>query len=142
MTRDDSLTPAKTGIRIPKDPVSAYTHMLGMVLSIAGLVVLVHGAVIHATPRHVAAFSIFGLSLILLYTASTLYHLLDISEKINLILRKIDHIMIYILIAGTFTPICLIVLKGIWGWSMLIGIWLIALAGLGLTLFWFELRAG
>ena len=84
------------------------------------------------------ALAIFGISLICLYSASAIYHALDISEDVNLILRKIDHLMIYVLIAGTYTPICLIALTGAWGTALFISIWIIAAAGVGLTLLWFD----
>lgn len=119
-----------------KDPVSGLTHLLGAFLSIVALVVLVHSSASHATPWHVVSFSIFGASLILLYTASTLYHLLPLSEKGTLALRKIDHSMIYVLIAGTYTPICLIPLRGPWGWSLLVSIWIIAVLGIIMKIVW------
>jgi len=121
-----------------KDPVSGFSHLLGAVLSAVGLAFLVHYAVTDGTVWHIVAFSIFGASLILLYTASSLYHLLVVSEKSSLILRKIDHMMIYVLIAGTYTPVCLIPLRGGWGWSILISIWGIAMAGIILKLLWFN----
>lgn len=121
-----------------KDPVSGFSHLLGAVLSAIGLVFLVHYAVTDGTVWHIVAFSIFGASLILLYTASSVYHLLVVSEKSSLILRKIDHMMIYVLIAGTYTPVCLIPLRGGWGWSILISIWGIAMAGIVLKLLWFN----
>ena len=121
-----------------KDPFSGFSHLVGAVLSVIGLVLLVRYAVTDGTVWHVVAFSIFGASLILLYTASSLYHLLTVSEKGSLILRKIDHTMIYVLIAGTYTPVCLIPLRGGWGWSILISIWAIAMAGIILKLLWFN----
>ncbi len=81
------------------------------------------------------SFLIFGLSLILLYSASATYHLLRLDEKGNLILRRIDHMMIYLLIAGTYTPICLVALRGAWGWGLLSVIGGLAVAGVILTLF-------
>lgn len=121
-----------------KDPVSALTHLLGAILSIFGLIILLYYAAIYATTWHIVSFSIFGISMILLYVASTTYHWLKTSEDKVLILRKIDHMMIYVLIAGTYTPICIIVLKGIWGWGLLIGIWTFTLAGILLKVFWFD----
>lgn len=121
-----------------KDPFSGFSHLVGAVLSIIGLVLLVRYAVADGTVWHIVAFSIFGASLILLYTASSLYHLLTVSEKGSLILRKIDHTMIYVLIAGTYTPVCLIPLRGGWGWSILISIWAIAMAGIIMKLLWFN----
>jgi len=118
-----------------KDPVSAWSHLIGAVLAVIGTIVLLQ---LPASPPDHAALGIFGGTLICLYLASTLYHALDISPELNLILRKIDHLMIYILIAGTYTPICLIALNGAWGTSLLIGIWVLAAAGVALTLLWFE----
>ncbi len=91
-----------------KDPVSGLTHMIGAALAIPGLVVLVYSAALYATTWHIVSFAIFGASLILLYTASTVYHSLSLSKRMTGILRRIDHMMIYILIAGSYTPICLV----------------------------------
>lgn len=119
-----------------KDPVSGFTHLAGALLSIAGLVVLVCFAAIKATAWHVVSFSIFGASLILLYTASSLYHLLPVSDKATAVLRRIDHMMIFVLIAGTYTPVCLVPLRGAWGWSIFGVIWGTAIAGIFLKAFW------
>lgn len=121
-----------------REPVSGLTHLIGAVLSVIGIVVLVYNAATKATPWHVVSFSIFGASLILLYTASSVYHLLTISDKGVRVLRKIDHSMIYVLIAGTYTPICLVPLRGGWGWSLLCSIWAIAMVGIVLKLLWFD----
>lgn len=121
-----------------KDPVSGFTHLLGALLSVVGLVLLVIYAVKNGTVWHVVAFSIFGASLILLYTASSLYHLLPVSDQGSTVLRKIDHMMIYVLIAGTYTPVCLIPLRGGWGWSLLSSIWGVAMVGIILKLLWFN----
>jgi hemolysin III len=118
-----------------KDPFSAMSHLLGIVLSVIGTVVLLQQS--HDLTDQIGV-GIFGASLICLYAASTIYHALDISDKVNLILRKIDHAMIYVLIAGTYTPMCLIALKGAWGTALLITIWIIAAAGIALTLLWFD----
>lgn len=125
------------GIKI-KDSFSGFSHLAGAVLSVAGLFLLVRYALENGTVWHIVSFSIFGTSLILLYTASSLYHLLTVSEKGTKILRKIDHMMIYVLIAGTYTPVCLIPLRGGWGWSILISIWGIAMAGIILKVLWFN----
>lgn len=97
-----------------KDPVSALSHLAGIIASIVGTVYLIIWAVNKGDVWDVVSFSIFGASLILLYTASTVYHWV-LSEEASKILRKIDHIMIYVLIAGTYTPICLGPLRGGWG---------------------------
>lgn len=121
-----------------REPVSGLTHLIGAVLSVIGMVILVVSAVNKGTAAYIVSVSIFGLSLILLYTASSLYHLLSISKKGIEILRKIDHMMIYILIAGTYTPVCLIGLKGKLGLGLLIGIWSLAAVGIVLKLVWFN----
>lgn len=119
-----------------RDPVSGLTHAAGLFLSVAGLVLLVTYAALDEKPWHIVSFSIFGMSLILLYTASSLYHLLPVGERTIAILRRIDHIMIYILIAGTYTPVCLVALRGPWGWSLFGTVWGLALGGIVLKLFW------
>jgi len=119
-----------------REPVSGLMHFAGFLLSIAGLVLLVTYAAIEATSWHVVAFSIFGASLILLYGTSSTYHLLPVSERGIAILRRIDHIMIFMLIAGTYTPVCLIPLRGRWGWSMFGVVWGFAIAGVFMKLFW------
>ena len=121
-----------------KDPLSGLTHLIGVILSFIGLVLMVYRAAVSGKPWHVVSYAIFGVSMILLYTASTLYHWLPLSPKGTKILRKLDHIMIFFLIAGTYTPICLIPLRGPWGWSIFGSIWGLALAGLFLKLFWLE----
>lgn len=119
-----------------RDPVSGLTHLFGVLLSIAALVLLVCFSAFHATVWHVVSFSIFGASLILLYLASTLYHLLPLKERGIMVLRKIDHMMIFVLIAGTYTPICLVPLRGAWGWSLFGSIWGLAIAGIVMKIFW------
>lgn len=119
-----------------KDPVSGFTHLVGLLLSVAGLVVLVVNAAVQGNVWHVVAFSIFGASLIMLYAASTFYHLLRLSERGNRIMRRIDHIMIYILIAGSYTPFCLVALRGPWGWALLGSVWACAIAGTVMTVLW------
>lgn len=120
-----------------KDPVSGFTHLGGALLSIVGLVVLVRYAARFADVKHIVTFAIFGAALILLYTSSAVYHLLKVPEKVNTLLRRIDHMMIYVLIAGTYTPVCVIGLTGAWGLSMLITVWVLAVMGIIMTVFWF-----
>jgi hemolysin III len=121
-----------------KDPLSGLTHLFGIILSIIGLVLLVYRAAVAGKPWHVVTFAIFGASMICLYTASTLYHWLPLSDKGTGILRKFDHTMIFILIAGTYTPICLIPLRGPWGWSLFGCIWGLAILGIGFKMIWFK----
>jgi len=121
-----------------KDPVSALTHWFGAALSLVGLIALVVSGARTGSTWHVVSFAVYGASLIGLYTASAVYHSVPETEsgKLNLVLRKLDHIMIYILIAGTYTPFCLVPLRGVWGWSLFGAIWGCAVAGFFLKLFW------
>jgi len=116
-----------------KEPFNSYSHMLGVLLSIAALVALVIQSRGHMA--RVVGFSIYGTSLILLYAASTIYHWLHLSPRGNDFLRRIDHVAIFVLIAGSYTPVCLITLRGGWGWSLFSVVWGIALAGAVLKLF-------
>ncbi|WP_315117312.1 hemolysin III family protein [uncultured Clostridium sp.] len=120
-----------------RDPVSGLTHLLGALASVVGLIILIMLS-INETSWHVIAFSVFGASLILLYTASSIYHLIPGPEKLIKFLRRIDHSMIYVLIAGSYTPICLIALKGVWGWSIFATIWTLAIIGIVVKNFWFN----
>ena len=121
-----------------KEPVSGLTHLAGAVLSAAGLILLVSLAASKATSWHVVSFSVYGSSMVMLYTASALYHLLPLSEKGTRMFRTLDHIMIYMLIAGTYTPICLVPLRGAWGWSIFGVVWGLAVGGIFFKLFWLE----
>ena len=122
-----------------KNPVSGFSHLFGAVLSIVGLVFLIIYAALYGEGAwDVVSFTIFGSGLILLYTFSSLYHLLNLKEKAMKIFRKFDHIMIYILIAATYTPNCLGPLRGPWGWSIFGVVWGIAVIGIFLTIFWLE----
>lgn len=119
-----------------KDPGSAITHFIGMMMAIlAGIPLLVKAA---NEPSGVYLFSaiIYLLSMILLYAASTIYHTFDISEKINRCFKKFDHMMISVLIAGTYTPICLIVLEKPLGYFLLAIVWSFALIGIIIKAFW------
>lgn len=120
----------------PKDPGSAITHFIGWLMAVfAALPLLIRAA--KAPDRlHLICLSVYIISMILLYGASTIYHTLDISPRINKILRKLDHMMIFVLIAGTYTPVCVIVIGGRTGMFLLTLIWLIALAGILIKAFW------
>lgn len=118
-----------------REPVNGLTHAAGALLAVVALLVLVGAAAGANKPQHVVAFSIYGSSLILLYTSSALYHLLPAGEHMVLVLRRIDHMMIYVLIAGTYTPICMIALPDAWGTAILLVIWLVAVAGMFFSAF-------
>lgn len=119
-----------------KEPVNALTHFLGFLMSIPILIALVTKSMKETSPTAIIAFLIFGISLLLLYGVSTIYHTLNISPKGTALLRRIDHMMIFILIAGTYTPVCLIPLRGKWGWTLLAAVWGFAIAGILLKIFW------
>jgi hemolysin III len=123
-------------LSLPPEPVSAYLHLFGALLAILGLVLLVVKASYEGNAWHVVSYSIYGASMILLYTASTLYHIIPTSEKIRERLNKFDHSMIFFFIAGTYTPICLVPLRGAWGWSLFGVVWGLAIAGVIFSLFW------
>ena len=107
---------------------NAITHGVGAVMAIAALVVLIVISAMKGTVWHVVSFSIFGATLILLYFASTLYHSLTNVRAKN-VFHKFDHISIYLLIAGTYTPFCLTALRGWIGWSVLGVVWGCAILG-------------
>lgn len=119
-----------------KDPGSAITHFIAMLGAAIATVPLLEKAAREPDQIHLMALSIFMISMILLYAASTVYHTLDISPTINKLLRKLDHMMIFILIAGTYTPVCMIVLGDETGWKLLALVWGIAIAGILIKGFW------
>ena len=117
-------------------PWSAITHGIGILLAVAGTVWLIVQAAGQRDVWKIVSFSIYGISMILLYTASTLYHSLRTGVRGRTNLKKFDHIAIYYLIAGTYTPVCLTVLRGTWGWWLFGIIWGLAIAGTIMTFFW------
>lgn len=121
-----------------KDPASALTHLLGVVLSVAALVLLIQRSLESGLTWQKVSFPIFGTSLLLLYTASTLYHALPGSPERTRALRKFDHAMIFMLIAGSYTPFCAGPLWGPWGWSLLVAVWTLAVGGCVLKVLWLE----
>ncbi|MDC8013913.1 PAQR family membrane homeostasis protein TrhA [Tahibacter soli] len=116
-----------------EEVLSSAIHGIGIVLSIVALTVLVAYAAMHGDAWHVTSVAVFGTTLILLYTASTLYHGIP-NEVAKPTLRTLDHIAIYLLIAGTYTPYTLVSLRGPWGWSLFAVVWGLALVGIALEL--------
>jgi len=110
------------------------THGIGALLSIAALVVLVAFASIKGDVWRIVSFSIYGFTLFFLYLSSTLYHSI-FHEKTKRVLRLFDHISIYLLIAGSYTPITLIAMRGVWGWTIFGIIWGLAITGIILKIF-------
>lgn len=116
-----------------KEPFNAYSHLFGVALAIPGLLGLMFKA--GDDPFRLAVLTVYGGSLILLYMASSLFHGLDISEEWNERLRRFDHMAIFVLIAGSYTPICLITMEGAWGWSIFAVVWMVAVAGIAMKIF-------
>lgn len=108
--------------------LNAWTHLVGTMLSISGASVLITLAALMGDPWKIVSVSIFGATLVLLYSASTLYH--SLRGRAKAILRKLDHLSIYLLIAGTYTPFCLVTLRGVWGWTLFGIVWGLALIGM------------
>lgn len=119
-----------------REPMNGFTHFIGAVLSVIGTLFLINLSLNPYKPAHFITLLIFGLGLILMYTTSTLYHWLKISEEGTKKLRKADHIMIFINIAATYTPICVLALQGTIGVTLLILVWSVALAGIFIKIFW------
>lgn len=123
----------KEGIeRYLKDPGSAITHFIGMWMAFFAAIPLLVKAAREPSPIYFISLMVFAISMVLLYLASTLYHSLDKSKKVNTRLKKFDHMMISVLIAGSYTPVCLLVLKGRIGWLLLGIVW--AFAALGIVI--------
>ena len=118
-----------------KDPGSAITHLIAMIGAIICSFPLITKSIRSGNHLATIAMTVFILSMIFLYAASTLYHSLDISAKVNLVFRRIDHAMIFVLIAGYYTPVCLLALPPQKGLSLLFFIWSVAIAGIILKIF-------
>ncbi|WP_461206193.1 PAQR family membrane homeostasis protein TrhA [Clostridium sp. DL1XJH146] len=121
-----------------REPINSITHLIGIVLSAIGLILLLVVSINSGDYIKIISSVIFSIGLIGLYTASTVYHWSLGSKNKLLILRKLDHTMIYVLIAATYTPICLISLKGFTGYLLLIIVWTLAIAGIILKLIWLD----
>jgi hemolysin III len=107
---------------------NSLSHLIGAALALIGLVLLVVSAAHQGDPWKIVSFSIYGITLLLLYTFSTLYH--SLKGKTKKVFNKLDHLAIYLLIAGTYTPFSLITLRGSWGWSIFGAVWCLAIAGI------------
>mgnify|MGYP005769909021 FL=1 len=119
-----------------KDPGSAITHLIGCIMAVLAAAPLLLKAAREPDKINIIAMGIFILSMILLYAASTIYHTVDSTEKVNRRLRKMDHMMIFILIAGSYTPVCLIVLQNMTGYVLCAAVWAVALIGIIVKACW------
>lgn len=122
-----------------REPVNALTHLFGAVLSIIGTIILLKHTEIPLSPVAITSILIFGISLVLLYTTSGFYHLVYTTDTILAKLRKLDHSMIFILIAGSYTPFCMLSLTGAWKWSIISIVWGLAIIGITLKMFWINM---
>jgi hemolysin III len=122
-----------------REPINGLTHLAGAILSfVALLAMVIKTSMTSASPLSIAAVIIFGVSMILLYAASATYHMVIAQDKVIAFLRRLDHSMIFILIAGTYTPFCLISLKGVKGWILFALVTGLALLGVIFKLIWFH----
>jgi hemolysin III len=117
-----------------REPVNSLTHWGGAFLALIGLIVLL--VVGWGAPARVISLLIYGVSLIVLFSASAMYHMVQVKERALEIFRKIDHAAIYFLIAGTYTPFCVNAFSGFWKWGMLSIIWSLALIGILVKVFY------
>ncbi|MFH0909190.1 MAG: hemolysin III family protein [bacterium] len=127
-----NATPLPLDVR--QEIANIATHGIGVVMAVAGVILLVITAVIRGTAIHIVACSVYGATLVLLYLASTLYHSIP-HPRIKSVLHVVDHCAIFLLIAGSYTPFALVTLHGIAGWSLFGIVWGIALVGVILKLF-------
>jgi len=131
MTNRENMEPKRSWIR---EPFSGLSHLAGAVLSVVALIVLL--VLAHGRLRETVGCAVYGGSLILLYTSSALYHSLHLDEQKVRWLQRCDYMAIFLLIAGTYTPVCLVALRGPIGLELLAAVYSIAFMGIGIILFW------
>lgn len=129
----------RSWINIFREPFNALSHLIGAALGLlVGISLIARGLYMGSTLYTVGS-AIFCLAMVGLYTTSGLYHGLRVSDRVQGVMRKLDHTMIYILIAGTYTPVCLMALDGLWRIGVLAGVWGIALLGIATKWLWFNM---
>ncbi len=116
-----------------RDPISGLTHLAGAVSALVGLFTLVWWN--SSDLLRAAALAVYGASLFLMFFASSVYHMAPVSPRVTAVLRQFDHAAIYLLIAGSYTPFCVIAFRGFWQWGFLAIIWGLALIGIGVKIF-------
>ena len=119
-----------------REPGSAITHFVGMLLAVLAAMPLLAKAGLSGSQTAVEAMMVFMGSMVLLYAASTVYHSVSVSERVLKVFRKVDHMMIFVLIAGSYTPVCMIVLGGKAGYMLLAAVWGIAAGGMLIKMLW------
>jgi len=136
-TQRDSSADRKPPLTITiREPGSAITHLIGMLLSILGSIPLLVKGAVNGGAYELTAMSIFMGSMILLYGASATYHGVNLTGKSLKPFKKLDHLMIFVLIAGSYTPVCMLVLEKSLGHRLLSAVWAIAVVGMIFKLFW------
>lgn len=135
--RDAPIPPLVTIYTFGEELAHGLTHGIGALLAIAGLTILVAKAYVWGNATAVVAAAVFGASLVLMYTASTLFHTIPhpALPQAKRVFRILDHCFIYVLIAGTYTPFTLVTLAGTWGWSLFGFVWGLAIVGIGFKVF-------
>lgn len=122
-----------------REPFNGISHLVGAVLSVAALIaMIIKASLSYGGAQEIVAILIFGISMFLLYSTSATYHMVKASDKVIAYLRRLDHSMIYVLIAGSYTPFCLISLRGNKGWILFIIISIMAIAGVLFKMIWFN----
>lgn len=122
-----------------REPINGLTHLVGAILSFVGLLAMViKAASVQASILNISAIIIFGISMILLYSASATYHMIIAKDRVIAFFRRIDHSMIFVLIAGSYAPFCLISLNGVTGWTVFGIVSVCALLGVTFKLVWFS----
>lgn len=127
--------------RYVREPINSLTHLIGAGLSLIGTLFLftLNDSTRPFTLTAVISILVFGCSLIMLYTTSGIYHLVKASDGVLLRLKKLDHSMIFVLIAGSYTPFCMLSLDGAWKWSIIITVWTLTLVGITLKILWIDM---
>lgn len=122
-----------------REPMSALTHLIALITICPVTIILTYFGYLQGGIKYLISFLIFSISITFLYLASTIYHMLPVKQQVVKILKKIDHMMIFVLIAGTYTPVCLISLNSRFGNIVLATIWIIAAIGMVLKIFWIQM---
>ena len=118
-----------------REPFNAYSHLFGALVTLVGTILLIFDSTIDSFSYRIV-FIIYGITVFLMFVSSTIYHSVQVSFQKEELFRMIDHMMIYLVIAGSYTPICTITLEGEWRLGMLLGIWVLAIAGILKKIFW------
>ncbi len=125
--------------RYVREPFNGLSHLIGAILSFFALIAMIAKATMSNSPfLHLVAITIFGVSMILLYSASATYHMIFAKDRVIAFFRRVDHSMIYLLIAGSYAPFCLISLNGAIGMTLFLIVTCLAIAGILFKMFWFN----